>query len=91
MLNEVARILEQNSEQYEPAEVLEQVNAAIVSTGRIGAAPEPFGGASPGRAVTRLEQGVLLSEFLTEREQHLDTGPDDPERPTPGTGFSRNL
>lgn len=91
VLNEVARILEQNSEQYEPAEVLEQVNAAIVSTGRIGAAPEPFGGASPGRAVTRLEQGVLLSEFLTEREQHLDTGPDDPERPTPGTGFSRNL
>ena len=91
VLNEVARILEHDAEHQEPTAVLRKVNAAVLATGRIGAAPDDLGQEPPERPMTRLEQGVLLSELLAEREQHLDPGPDDPERPSPDAGVGRNL
>ncbi|MGO1809711.1 MAG: hypothetical protein ACTHZN_03855 [Canibacter sp.] len=91
VLNEIARILEHNTEHHAPDEVLRQVNAQVLTTGRIGAAPEHSSGVSPEPPMTRLEQGVLLSEFLADREQHLDPDPEDPERPSPDTGIGRDL
>lgn len=91
VLNEVARILEHDTEQHGPTAVLSRVNAAVLATGRIGAAPDDLGQEPPKRPMTRLEQGVLLSELLAEREQLLNPGPDDPERPSPDAGLGRNL
>lgn len=91
VLNEVARILENDTEQHDLAAILQGVNAVVIATGRIGAAPENFGHVSPERPATRLEEGLLLSEFLAEREQRLDPGPDDPERPSPEDRPHRNL
>lgn len=91
VLNEVARILENNTEQHEPATVLAQVNAAVIATGRVGALPDDLGGPSPEPPLSRLERGVLLSDLLNEREQHLDPGLDDPERPSPDDRPHRNL
>lgn len=88
VLNGIAWILEQHTEQQPPAEVLRQVNDRVISTGRTGALVTDLGHAEP---MTRLERGVLLSEFLAEREQQLDPGPDDPERPSPDAGLGRNL
>lgn len=90
-LNEVARILEQDIEQHDPATVLQQVNAAILRTGRPGAAPADFGDGASEPPLTRLERGVLLGEFLTDREQHLGPGPNDPEPPSPEHGPGRYL
>lgn len=91
VLNEVARILEQDTEHYEPGPVLQRVNAAILSTGRTGAAPTTTAAVIEDPPLTRLERGLLLSDFLTEREGHLDTGPDDPEHPTTRPSKHREL
>lgn len=90
-LNEVARILEQDAEQHYPATVLQQVNAAVLRTGRTSATFSDFGDAPSEPPLTRLERGVLLGDFLADREQHLSPGPVDPERPSSEHGPSRNL
>lgn len=90
-LNEVARILEQDTEQHDPATVLQQVNAAILRTGRTGATPADFRDATSEIPLTKLERGVPLGELLTDREQHLAPGPDDPEPPSSGRGPGRHL
>lgn len=91
VLNEIARILEHDTEHYEPATVLGRVNAAVTATGRVGALLDDLGDPSPEPPLSRLERGVLLSDLLAEREQHLDPGPDDPELPSPEPGPHRNL
>ncbi|TQL85498.1 hypothetical protein [Microbacterium saperdae] len=89
VVNEIARILEQDTEQYDPATILDRINAAVLGTGRTAATPSDIH--PPEQALTSLERGALLSELLAEREQHLDTDPDDPEPPSPGRGFGRSL
>ena len=89
VVNKIARILEQDTEQHDPAMVLDRINTAVLATGRIGAAPGDI--RPPAQALTSLERGALLSELLAEREQHLDTDPDGPEPPTPGRGPGRSL
>ncbi|QUY61533.1 hypothetical protein [Gulosibacter molinativorax] len=89
VVNKIARILEQDTEQHDPATVLERINAAVLETGRTAATPSDI--RSPEQALTRLERGALLSELLAEREQHLDTDPDGPERPTSDRGPGRSL
>ncbi|WP_029153970.1 hypothetical protein [Microbacterium gubbeenense] len=89
VVNEIARILEQDTEQHNPATVLDRINAAVLGTGRTAATPSDIH--PPEQALTSLERGALLSELLAEREQHLDTDPDGPERPTPGRDPRRNL
>lgn len=91
VLNEVARILEQDTERHASAVVLGRINAQVLATGRVGALSEHAGDASPEQPMTRLEQGVLLSDLLAEREQHLDPNSDDSERPSPDTGIGRGL
>lgn len=89
VVNGIARILEQDTEQHNPVTVLERINTAVIATGRTGAAPGDIRG--PEQALTRLERGALLSELLAEREQHLDTDPESPEPPSPGRGSGRSL
>ena len=89
VVNEIARILEQDTEQHNPPEVLDRINAAVLATGRAGAAPGDV--RPPEQALTRLERGALLSELLAEREQHLSTDPDRPEPPSPGRDSGRSL
>ena len=89
VVNEIARILEQDTEQHDPAIILARINAAVLGTGRTAATPSDI--RPPEQALTRLERGALLSELLAEREQHLDTDPDGPEPPTLGRGPGRNL
>jgi len=89
VLNEIARILEQDTEAHDPAAVLARVNSAITSTGRVGALPADL--ASSEAPLTQIEQGALLSELLAEREQHLDTPADGPEPRSPEAGPERNL
>ncbi|MFI8631258.1 hypothetical protein ACIGEP_01505 [Microbacterium sp. NPDC077663] len=81
VVNEIARILEQRTEDHTPDEVLAQVNQAILRTGRTGM-PTP----GPVEPPTLLERGGLLSELLAERERHLSSGPDGPEPPATGRG-----
>lgn len=88
-MNEIARILEQDTEQHNPAEVLDRSNAAVLETERTAATPLDI--RSPEQALTRLERGALLSELLAEREQHLNTDPDSPEPPSPVGVFGRTL
>lgn len=88
VLNEIAWILEQHTEQQPPAEVLRQVNDRVIGTGRTGALLADLGGAAP---VTRLERGMLLSELLAEREQQLGNDLGGPQPPTPGRGIGRDL
>jgi hypothetical protein len=79
VVNKIARILEQHTENHTPAEVLAQINQAILHTGRTGMlTPQP---AEP---PTLLERGGLLSDLLAERERRLSPEPDDPDRPAPG-------
>lgn len=89
VVNEIARILKQDTEQHNPAEVLDWINTAVLETGRTAATPSDI--RSPEQAVTRLECGALLSELLAEREQHLETNPDGPEPPSPGRSSGRSL
>lgn len=89
VVNEIARILEQDTEQHDPATVLERINTAVLGTGRTAATPLDIH--PPAQALTSLERGAMLSELLAEREQHLDTDPDDPEPPSPGRGPGRSL
>lgn len=77
-LNEVARIIEQHTEQQDPATVLQQINAAVLRTGRTGLTPTDFSDPAPEIPLTKLERGVLLDELLADREQHLDPAPEDP-------------
>ncbi|RLP68771.1 hypothetical protein D9V30_09440 [Mycetocola reblochoni] len=42
VVNEIARILEQETEQHDAAEVLDRINAAVLDTGRTAAAPGIF-------------------------------------------------
>lgn len=88
-VNKIARILEQDTEQHNPAEVLDRINAVVLETGRTAATPSDIH--APEQALTRLERGVLLSELLAQREQHLSTDPDGPEPPSPGRGPGRSL
>ena len=90
-LNEVARILKQDTEKHDHTTVLQQVNAAILRTGRAGATPADFSDAATEPPLTKLERGVLLGDFLADREQHLRPSPGDPERPSPEHGLGRNL
>lgn len=89
VVNEIARILEQDTEQHNPTVVLDRINTAVLATGRTGAAPGDI--RPPEQALTRLERGALLSELLAEREHHLNTDPDSPEPPSPGRGSGRSL
>ncbi len=89
VVNEIARILEQDTEQLNPAVVLDRINAAVLATGRTGTAPGDI--RPPEQALTRLERGALLSELLAEREQHLSTDPDGPEPPSPDRDSGRSL
>lgn len=89
VVNEITRILEQDTEQHHPATVLHRINTAVLETGRTAATPGDIRPVE--QALTRLERGALLSELLAEREQHLDTDPDGPEPPTPGRGPGRSL
>lgn len=89
VVNEIARILEQDTEQHAPATVLDRINAAVLATGRTAAAPGDI--RPPNQALTALERGALLSELLAEREQRLDTDPEGPEPPSPGRGSGRSL
>ncbi len=89
VVNEIARILEHDTEDHDPAAVLARVNTAITSTGRIGVLPADL---EPNEApLTRIERGVLLDELLAEREQHLDPPADGPESSSPETGPERTL
>ena len=90
-LNEIARILEQDSEQYDPSMILQQVNAAVLRSGRTGATPTNFSVERSEVPLTKLERGVLLGELLADREQHLGPGPDDPESPSADRGPGRCL
>ncbi|MGO1664849.1 MAG: hypothetical protein ACTHZ5_13665 [Micrococcaceae bacterium] len=89
VVNEIARVLEQDTEQHDPATILARINTAVLGTGRTAATPSDI--RPPAQALTRLERGALLSELLAEREQHLDTDPDGPEPPAPGRGPGRSL
>lgn len=89
VVNEIARILEQDSAQHNPAEVLDRINTAVLATGRTGAAPGDL--RPPDQTLTRLDRGALLNELLAEREQHLSTDPDGPEPPSPGRDSGRTL
>lgn len=88
VLNEIAWILEQHTEQQTPAEVLRQVNDRVIGTGRTGALPTDLGSSAP---ATRLEQGMLLSELLAEREQQLENDAERPEPPSSCRGIGRDL
>ncbi|RCS63143.1 MULTISPECIES: hypothetical protein [Microbacteriaceae] len=89
VVNEIARILEQDTEQHNTAEILDRINAAVLETGRTAATPSDI--RAPGQALTMLERGALLSELLAEREQHLSMDPDGPEPPCPDRGSGRSL
>lgn len=89
VVNEITRILEQDTEQHNPAEVLDRINTAVLATGRTGAAPEDIH--PPDQTLTRLERGTRLNELLAERAQHLSTDPDGPEPPFPGRDSGRSL
>lgn len=89
VVNEIARVLEEDAELYPATTLLERVNAAVLSTGRTGAGPGALG-----RVVeppTRLERGVTLGELLAEREAQLNADRDDPEPPTAGPAPRRRL
>ena len=90
-LNEVARIIEQHTEQHDAAAVLRQVNAAVLRTGRTGVTPANFSDATSEVPLTRLERGVLLGDLLADREQHLGSGPEDPESPSTDRHPGRHL
>lgn len=89
-MNEIARILEHDTETHDPAAVIARINDAIQATGRVGALPGEF--ENHASSPTRLEHGVLLSELLAERETHLDPPSDnDPGAAPPTRGPSRDL
>jgi hypothetical protein len=88
-LSEIARILEHDTEIADPATVLAHINETVTGTGRIGALPSDL--ARTPEPLTRIERGVLLSELLAEREQHLNPPADGPEPHAPETGPERNL
>lgn len=89
VVNEIARILEQDTEQHDSATILDRINTAVLETGRTAAAPGDI--RPPEQALTTLERGALLSDLLAEREQHLNTDPNGPEPPAPGRGPGRSL
>ena len=89
VLNEIARILEQDTEVHSAETIIQRVNAAVESTGRAGA-PHTDPSSSP-ELLTRLERGVLLSELLAEREEQLCSDRDDPEPPATGPTPGRAL
>lgn len=66
------------------------MNRAVQGSGRIGALPGDLAPA-PEPPLSRLEQGAMLSELLKEREQNLDTPPEEPRPDAPGPGPERNL
>lgn len=89
VLGEIARILEYDTETHDPATVLARINMAVTSTGRIGALSGDLEAIE--EPLTRIERGVLLSELLAEREEHLGAPPDGTEPRSPETGPERNL
>lgn len=87
-MNQIAWILEHHTEHEPPAEVLHRVNAHVITTGRTGTLPSELGGVEP---ASRLERGMLLSDLLAEREQHLASDREGPDRADPGWGVGRDL
>lgn len=89
VLGEIARILEYELEGRDPMTALARINQAVTSTGRAGALLNELTGVS--EPPTHLEGGVILSDLLAEREQHLEVSNDGPKPDPTQAGPERNF
>lgn len=88
-LNAISRVLERDTRGTELVELLAHINALVVGTGRTGVDPADI---TPAQVpLTRLEQGVMLSDLLAERAQHLNPQEESPTQGLPKLGPGRDL